>query len=261
MVSSRPLLALLAVTGIAAPLIALGAAGPPAAQQTAGPSTPSAPAPVFGALPASIAEPSEALTPTNGREGRPAPAPDYANLRGLGVVVAGDGRLRPVQGGTPQRGTGPLQTYSVAVEGGLRVTPEEFAAGVDRILGDPRSWGADGRRSFQRVAAGEGDFRVVLASPRTTDKLCVPLTTKGTLSCAVGTLAVINVLRWQRGADDYQGQLRHYREYVINHEVGHVLGYGHAQCPGPGQRAPVMMQQTIGIGACRVSSWPYPYAR
>lgn len=35
--------------------------------------------------------------------------------------------------------------------------------------------------------------------------------------------------------------LERYRRYVINHEFGH----GHATCSGPGELAPVMMQQTI----------------
>lgn len=45
-----------------------------------------------------------------------------------------------------------------------------------------------------------------------------------------------------------------YRIYVVNHEVGHVLGLEHATCPGHGP-APVMMQQTRGCGACVPDPW------
>jgi hypothetical protein len=111
------------------------------------------------------------------------------------------------------------------------------------------------------VASDDVDFRVVLASPKTTDRLCAPLTTEGKVSCGTGGMAVINLLRWQRGADAYQGQLARYREYVVNHEVGHELGHGHETCSAPGRLAPVMMQQTITIGACRASPWPHPTGR
>jgi hypothetical protein len=102
------------------------------------------------------------------------------------------------------------------------------------------------------------DFRVVLAAPATVDRLCHPLLTDGSLSCATGSSAILNVLRWRRGALAFRGNLPLYRRYLVNHEVGHVLGHGHAVCPAPGARAPVMMQQTLGVGACRPNGRPLP---
>ncbi len=73
----------------------------------------------------------------------------------------------------------------------------------------------------------------------------------GTLSCRSGDAAVLTWYRWVRAIPDYGQDRTGYRQYVVNHEIGHVLGHGHDPNPGPGRVAPVMMQQTKGLrGAC-----------
>ena len=155
-------------------------------------------------------------------------------------------------------GPGAPAPYVVEVEGGLGVDPAAFAREVEQVLGDPRSWGAGGRRALQRVDGGDVAFRVALASPATTDRLCAPLRTNGYFSCGTGGRAVLNSARWLTGADAYPASLAAYRQYLVNHEVGHLFGRGHEPCPGPGQPAPVMMQQTKGLDGCTPVSWPYP---
>jgi hypothetical protein len=71
---------------------------------------------------------------------------------------------------------------------------------------------------------------------------------------------VINAVRWGIGAKTYGRDLLSYREYLINHEVGHGLGRGHVRCPRPGWRAAVMVQQTKSLEGCRANPWPYPRA-
>jgi hypothetical protein len=174
------------------------------------------------------------------------------------VVASGDGRLAVVPGRGAVSGAGVAAPYAVEVEGGLGVDPAAFAGEVERVLGDPRSWGADGRRALQRVDGGDVAFRVALVSPATADELCAPLRTNGYFSCGTDGRAVLNLARWLTGADDYPGALPTYRQYLVNHEVGHLFGREHESCPGPGQPAPVMMQQTKGLDGCTPGSWPYP---
>ncbi|MCU1691296.1 MAG: hypothetical protein JWM64_387 [Frankiales bacterium] len=174
------------------------------------------------------------------------------------VVQLGDGDLDVVPGSGAPVGTGPAASYVVEVEGGLGVDAAAFAADVERVLSDPRSWSAGGRRTLQRVDGGDVTFRVALASPRTTDRLCAPLHTGGYFSCANGDRAVLNAARWLTGAPTYEGQLARYRSYVVNHEVGHTLGFGHAECPGAGELAQVMVQQTKSLDGCDQNPWPYP---
>lgn len=160
----------------------------------------------------------------------------------------------------PVVGTGPLRTYRVEVEEGSGVPIEEFTAEVERILSDPRGWTSADGISLQRVTGPEAQMTVTLATPATTDLLCYPLQTDGDVSCAQEARAIINVLRWTEGAEPSQLPLGGYREYLISHEVGHVLGHHHVACPGPDVLAPVMLQQTLGIAPCAPNAWPAPDA-
>ena len=153
--------------------------------------------------------------------------------------------------------SGDLVTFSVAVEEAAGMNPVEFAEVVDAALSDPRSWMAEGLR-FQRVADGTAGVRVVLATPPTVDELCLPLQTNGRYSCRQGNQLNINLDRWLHGTEEWPLDLEAYRAHVINHEVGHALGHGHVGCPGAGEVAPVMMQQTKGLEGCVANPWPHP---
>jgi hypothetical protein len=155
-----------------------------------------------------------------------------------------------------------VKTFLVEVEAGLPVNRRAFAATVQRILFDPRGWAAHDPLAFRRANAEPVDFRVALASPRTTDRLCAPLETAGRYSCHQDGRAVLNYRRWEHGAAAYEEDIERYRTYLVNHEVGHALGHSwHRACPHAGARAPVMMQQTMGVGECRAHPWPLPEER
>lgn len=156
-------------------------------------------------------------------------------------------------GGTAQ----PASTsYAVLIEEGLPFTPASFGSFVDEVLTDDRrGWGASTGQVLGRSGVSGPQFNVRLASPTTADRLCAPLDTNGRLSCRNGADVVINAWRWANGAQSYE-DIDLYRTYVINHEVGHALGFPHAGCPAPGGLAPVMLQQTIGLEGCSPNPWP-----
>ncbi len=154
---------------------------------------------------------------------------------------------------------GRLLRYSVRVEKELPFDPDAVARQVQRTLSDERSWAGSGKWRMQLVPVGKrADFTVLVATPKTTDAYCLPLFTWGRLSCQDGPRAVLNARRWAFGAKTYGDDVARYRLYLVNHEVGHVLGFGHQKCPRAGARAPVMLQQTKGLQGCRPNSWPSP---
>jgi hypothetical protein len=201
------------------------------------------------------ADPDAAQTP---HAAAPSPSPSVTPSSPYGAVPAvGNGQLEIVPGSIAAPGTGPVKTVRIEFEGGLGIDGLALADEVMTTLNEPRSWGAGGRMTFARTD-GEANIRVVLASPETSKALCSAHDTGGRLSCAMGNAAIITLYRWMYGSEGYATDLAGYRQYVVNHEVGHVLGHGHVGCPAPGQLAPVMVQQTKGLQGCAPNPWPYP---
>ncbi|WP_198171105.1 DUF3152 domain-containing protein [Actinoplanes awajinensis] len=153
---------------------------------------------------------------------------------------------------------GDLLRYRVVVERDIRgITAARFATVVTATLRDPRSWTAGGEWRLQRVGPGaEADFTVRLVTPKTRDAICAGAP-DGYTSCRTHDDVVVNVARWAKGVPGYGASLDAYRQYVINHEVGHRLGQAHERCPAEGDPAPVMQQQTLGLHGCTANAWPY----
>lgn len=181
----------------------------------------------------------------------------------VAVPQNGNGKISPMAvPGATSTASGREVTYSVEIEGGLKVDGAEVAATIRKVLLDRRGWQKqDGVKLValqpDDLKAGRHvDIRVTLASPGLTDKLCAPLRTLSQVSCWNGERSVLNLRRWLQGDDSYGTDVALYRVYQINHEFGHGLGHDHEDCPSAGKRAPVMMQQTLTLGACK--PWPYP---
>ncbi|MFI9600770.1 DUF3152 domain-containing protein [Streptomyces sp. NPDC052043] len=185
----------------------------------------------------------------------------------LSPTLEGSGRFDAVPGFAKAPGTGRKYTYRVDVEQGLGLDGELFAAAVQKTLNDDRSWAHNGARTFERVSSGRPDFVITLASPGTTATWCAKSgldTTVDNVSCdsAATERVMINAYRWAQGSKTYGDEMYAYRQMLINHEVGHRLGYGHVSCDTDGALAPVMQQQTKFLDHdgihCLPNSWPYP---
>ncbi|MGC5616289.1 DUF3152 domain-containing protein [Georgenia sp. Z1491] len=193
----------------------------------------------------------------------PTPPPEPPTNGGLvgAPPWSGSGTFAVVPGHVPAPGDA-ARTVRVRVETerGISVDRPEFGGLVMTTLNASRGWGRHGAVTFARTD-GPADVVLRLTTPATVDRLCHPLNTNGYTSCRVGSTVVINAHRWAYGAAPFTnagGSLTSYRDYVVNHEVGHFLGHGHVGCPAPGRLAPVMQQQTLGMQGCVPNGWPYP---
>lgn len=148
-------------------------------------------------------------------------------------------------------------TYTYEVRGlGNTTNLDDFASLAAETLADQRGWTLGGSIAFQRVGSG-GNFTLWLSAPQNVPSFGPPC--DSTYSCSVGRNVIVNETRWWNATSSWYGDggtLRDYRHMVANHEVGHWLGFGHSTCPGPGQKAPVMQQQSISMQGCRHNPWP-----
>ncbi len=209
--------------------------------------------PEAGASVDSAAGPDAKATPevSNAAPGSKAPEVTYPVKGSVGYSVL------PGDPSTIGR-RGRLYTFQIAIEGGIKgLDRPAFARFVRDTYGAPQGWTSGGQYRFRQVGPGDSaDFKLMLVTPATRDILCGGGFDQYT-SCRIGDRVVLNVARWVRGVPNYGASLTAYRQYMINHETGHRLGRGHELCPGPGQPAPVMEQQTLGLHGCTAYSWPY----
>ena len=148
--------------------------------------------------------------------------------------------------------------YRIATLPPVHADTRLFALTVDAVLNDPRGWSLGGSVRFVRARRGAA-WTVMLAAPRAVAAhgACSPY-----WSCYSGGRVLINARRWRMATPSYgRGRVDGYRRMVITHEVGHALGFGHAHCGGRGRVAPVMQQQSKGLGGCRRNPWPTAYER
>jgi hypothetical protein len=146
--------------------------------------------------------------------------------------------------------------YGIRIEPSLGLDPLCIKNLLFLILNNDLGWTNVAEKSFQLTSAEESDYVYIFASPNETDELCAPIETNSIYSCRNENNIVLNFFRWQEGAVDFKNDMETYRIYLINHETGHILGWGHVGCPKEGAVAPVMMQQSKGTDGCIPYGWP-----
>lgn len=152
-------------------------------------------------------------------------------------------------------------TYEVVAEGEVAARLDDVARQVGDILVDDRGWSLGGSLRFVEVE-DDAELSVVLAEPAVIDAAAEGCSAE--FSCRLGSQVLLNDDRWLRATPEWLasgGTVAAYRAYVVNHEVGHFLGFGHFECEEAGQPAPVMKQQSKGPGECEPNGWPVELER
>lgn len=145
-------------------------------------------------------------------------------------------------------------TYTVKFHKNLQINKESCIQKIISVLNDPRGWKNKGFYFNYKLSIDNPDFIIFFTSSKWIANFCnLP-----GLSCTDLRYneIYINVDNWRNGSIHSQLNLNNYKTYLINHEVGHILGKKHIKCPSPNSKVPVMTQQTLGIGECIPNPWP-----
>jgi hypothetical protein len=110
---------------------------------------------------------------------------------------------------------------------------------VDYCVHDPAGWGAKGYKFMLSHTNPDVLFRLVPDRPSLFGL---------SLASPERKLVEVNAKNWINGVSKTHLSLPRYRQYVISHELGHMLGYQHSNPHPHGQPVPVMHQQSrLGI--------------
>ena len=141
-------------------------------------------------------------------------------------------------------------------------------AEIHLILRDPRGWARDGYDFIQvpNEYQPPPDVFIIARSPKFMNWRFKKPELRG-LSVTVRTYdtklpPVINIhmANWRHPPVNFIGDRSTYRAYLIQHEMGHALGHGHAEVDagqtGTMRPCPVMYQQSRGTkGICIANPW------
>lgn len=144
--------------------------------------------------------------------------------------------------------------------------PDYVADIIDQVLNDEKGWKRMGY-FFEEISAEEGLYarkkksnrkyvvHIHLSTDKTVEKAC----NFGGLSCAdlKDNTVYFNLDKWLYGTKESRMSLEEYRQYLIQHEIGHILNRSHNKCTdNENDSCPVMYQQTISKGCCKPNPWP-----
>jgi hypothetical protein len=148
------------------------------------------------------------------------------------------------------------------------LTQENFSSKISSVLGDERGWkkyGYEFEYKGRIPSKDKNTLHIVLVNGDKAKKMCG--SKLGGFSCYSPdeNFIYMNLTNWMGGSQS-QLPLERYRTYVINHEVGHRLGFGHPDkqktnycSANKGKPGSVMIQMTRGpdwVAPCIENEWP-----
>ena len=130
---------------------------------------------------------------------------------------------------------------------GDTVQADQLSSKLIAVFADPLGWGIGGRIQFVR-ADSECNFTIGLVTGESmvrVDQRCAQQPT-----CRVGNQVELNIADWNTPPIAWKSGTVSYQAEMINHEVGHWLGFDHASCMSTTNQTFELQSPTIVLGGC-----------
>jgi len=141
----------------------------------------------------------------------------------------------------------PLQSYHYCTRGVSGSQTRTLIERAAATLGGASGWGLNGLVAF---GSGEADCNFSLELRSTAQMADVGTVCKGLVSCQVGNVLAFNADKWDTLPVGWVGSLAGYQTELINHEVGHWLGFDHAGCVSKPTAQPILATPTVVLPGC-----------
>ncbi|MDB5178944.1 MAG: uncharacterized protein JWN01_887 [Patescibacteria group bacterium] len=132
---------------------------------------------------------------------------------------------------------------------------EALSVRVAAVLGAGGAWTLGGQLKFVRAEA-DCNLAIRLVSPAVItalDPACAGHTT-----CQVGNVIGLNRDMWLKPPAAWTGGSDAYHGEMIDHEVGHWLGFDHASCLDTAAPKPILQAPTVVLGGCSPNWYEIP---
>lgn len=148
----------------------------------------------------------------------------------------------------------PLASYGYCLDTSIGVAD---ASKIASVFSDKTGWALGGRLSLAR-RENSCNFRINIVPEALMAALDVGC--KGQTTCLVGNQIDISVSAWQAAPGKWTGTIDAYRTELINHEVGHWLGFQHTPClaSAASSGTPILSAPDVVLGGCSPNWYAIP---
>lgn len=148
----------------------------------------------------------------------------------------------------------PRQTYNYCLRPDEGAEAEALRTRAAAVLGSG-GWTLGGRLRFV-PASSNCDFTVGVVPADDMATVNVACTARTT--CQVGSQLAVSAGAWAAAPAGWKGNLDEYRSELIQHEVGHWLGFDHVSCLSTDAPKPILQAPTVVLAGCSPNWYAVP---